>query len=145
MHMRWMLTITLYLLMPVQFAWSSDIVLRIDAYRVNATVVNTPDGRKNGLMHKSYLCENCGMLFVFPISGKYKFWMKDTQLPLSIAFITADGKIINIDEMQANSNNTHNPQGNALYALEMNKGWFKQRAIMPEFRVEGLELAPPGY
>lgn len=137
--------IILCCLISVRPAWGSDIVLRIGTYNINATVANTPDSRKRGLMHQTQLCGNCGMLFVFPQAGKHNFWMKDTLLPLSIAFIAADGSILNIDEMQANTSDTHSAQGNALYALEMNKGWFNQHAIKPKYRVEGLQQAPQGY
>jgi uncharacterized protein len=143
--MRWIVIIILYCLIPLRTAWSSELVLHIGKYRISATIVNTQDARKRGLMQKTSLCESCGMLFVFPQAGKYNFWMKDTVLPLSIAFISADGSIINIDEMQANSLDTHSARGNALYVLEMNKAWFQQHGIRPGNRVEGLELAPPGY
>ncbi len=90
------------------------------------------------------LCENCGMLFVFPVPGKYTFWMKDTPIPLSIAFIAADGRIIDLAEMQANTIHLHGSKGYALYALEMNQGWFSKHAIKPEDRVEELHHAPQG-
>ena len=84
------------------------------------------------------------MLFVFPKAGKYRFWMKDTPLPLSIAFIAGDGRILNITEMQANSTRTHSAHGDILYALEMNKGWFTEHAIQTQSQVQGLHQAPPG-
>ena len=70
--------------------------------------------------------------------------MKDTPTPLSIAFIAADGSILNIAEMQANTLHTHEAQGDALYALEMNKGWFTDHAIKAKDRVEGLTNTPKG-
>ncbi len=139
------MVIILYCLIPVRAAWGSDIVLRIGTYNINATIANTPASRKRGLMHQTQLCENCGMLFVFPQAGKYNFWMKDTLLPLSIAFIAPDDSILNIDEMQANTLNSHSAQGNALYVLEMNKDWFSQHLIKPRNRVEGLQQAPQGF
>jgi uncharacterized membrane protein (UPF0127 family) len=84
------------------------------------------------------------MLFVFPKPGKYYFWMKDTPLPLSIAFIAADGSILNIAEMEANTLQTHHSQDDTLYALEMNKGWFTEHDIKPQQYLQGLQPAPPG-
>jgi hypothetical protein len=84
------------------------------------------------------------MLFIFPQAAKHSFWMKDTLLPLSIAFIAADGTILNIDEMQANTTNSHSARGDALYALEMNKGWFLEHSIKPKDQVHGLQNSPRG-
>ncbi len=120
-------------------------MLRIGTARINATVASTPESRQRGLMHIRQLCENCGMLFVFPQAGKHNFWMKDTQLPLSIAFISANGVIINLSEMKANTTVTHSPQGLVLYALEMNKGWFEKHGVKPDTRVEGLQTALPSH
>jgi uncharacterized membrane protein (UPF0127 family) len=85
------------------------------------------------------------MLFIFPQPGKYSFWMKDTPRSLSIAFIAADGSIINIDEMQANSTHSHRAQANVLYALEMNRAWFAEHGITQQEQVQGLRQAPRGY
>jgi hypothetical protein len=142
--MRWFVIIILYCLCTPQSAWCDDIVLRIGTVRINATVASTTKNRQRGLMHITQLCENCGMLFVFPQAGKHNFWMKETQLPLSIAFITADGTIINLSEMEANTTVSHSPQGLALYALEMNKGWFDKHGVKPKTRIEGLQTAPSG-
>lgn len=136
--------IILYFLSAMHAAWADEIDLYIGKYNIHATIANTPQSRERGLMHTTQLCGNCGMLFVFPQSGKYKFWMKDTMLPLSIAFIAADGSILNIEEMQADSSNTHSAAGDALYVLEMNKDWYAKRAIKPRHRVEGLQNAPQG-
>lgn len=131
----------LILLSAVQTVWSEELVLRIGTASINVTVASKPESRQRGLMHIKQLCENCGMLFVFPLPGKHNFWMKDTQLPLSIAFISAKGAIINLDEMEANTTVTHSPQGLALYALEMNKGWFEKHGVKAATRVEGLQSA----
>ena len=134
----------LFSLVTPQFAWSEELVLKIGTIRINAMVANTPESRQRGLMHTRQLCENCGMLFVFPWAGRHSFWMKETLLPLSIAFISADGTIINLSEMEANTSFTHAPHGLALYALEMNKGWFEKHGVKPKTRIEGLQTAPSG-
>jgi uncharacterized protein len=142
--MRWIIGILLYSLISPHTAWGSDITLRIGTHSIRAMIANTPDSRERGLMHYTYLCANCGMLFVFPQPGKHHFWMKGTTLPLSIAFIAADGRILNIAEMQANTTQTHSARGDAKYALEMNKGWFTEHAIKPDDRVQGLQQSPLG-
>lgn len=142
--MRWTIALILYSLISQQAAWGSDIELSIRAHNIRAVIANTPDSRERGLMKNTQLCENCGMLFIFPQAKKHSFWMKDTPLPLSIAFIAADGTILNILEMQANTTRSHRAQGNALYALEMNKGWFAEHAIKPKDQVKGLHNLPRG-
>lgn len=142
--MRWIFPLILYSLIQLQPAWAGDIALRIGTHSIRATIANTPHSRARGLMQQKHLCNNCGMLFVFPKADKHSFWMKDTPLSLSIAFIAADGRILNIDEMQANTMLTHSARDNALYALEMNKDWFIDHAIKAEDRVDGLQQAPPG-
>jgi uncharacterized membrane protein (UPF0127 family) len=125
-------------------AWASDITLSIGKYEIHAKIANTAIGRKQGLMHTSKLCDKCGMLFVFPASGRYKFWMKDTPVPLSIAFISATGRILKTDEMDAYSVNLHSTKRETLYVLEMNKGWFTEHAARTNEIVLGLQKAPKG-
>ena len=78
-----------------------------------------------GLMYRDKLGKNGGMLFVFPKENFLSFWMKDTRIPLSIAFIKEDGRIIQIESMKPYSLDTHVSKEKAKYALEMNEGWFK--------------------
>ena len=78
-----------------------------------------------GLMYRNKLEENGGMLFVFPREKFLSFWMKDTRIPLSIAFIKADGRIIQIESMKPYSLDSHVSKEKAKYALEMNEGWFR--------------------
>jgi len=82
-----------------------------------------------GLSGRDTLPENGGMLFVFPEDRQLSFWMKDTRIPLSIAFIRADGTIANIEKMSPYSLDTHLSYGPVRYALEMNQGWFERRGI----------------
>lgn len=142
--MRRIIAFILYSLISMQFACAGDIILKIGDHSILAEIASTRDSRAQGLMQKKQLCDNCGMLFVFPKTGKYSFWMKNTHLPLSIAFIDAYGSIQNIDEMQADTLNSHFSQGNILYALEMNKNWYTERNIRPATLVQGLQMAPTG-
>ena len=119
-------------------AWAEKITLRIGKQTVHAEIADTPQSREHGLMQRAQLCVDCGMLFIFEKADKHSFWMKNTPLPLSIAFIAADGAIINIAEMQPNTTNIHNAEGDVLYALEMRSGWFAQGGIKPGDRVQGL-------
>ena len=123
-------------------ACAEEIMLRIGNKAVSAEIANTPQSRERGLMQRDRLCTDCGMLFVFEKAGRYNFWMKDTPLPLSIAFIAADGAIINIAEMQPNTTDIHGAEGNALYALEMHSGWFARNRIKPGDRVQGVKNLP---
>lgn len=119
-------------------AWADEVILKIGPQTVRAEIADTPQSRERGLMQRDRLCSNCGMLFVFEKASRYSFWMKNTPLPLSIAFISADGRIINIEEMLPNTTDTHDSHGEALYALEMNSGWFARNRISPANKVQGL-------
>jgi len=81
------------------------------------------------------------MLFVFAQSQPLAFWMKNTYVPLAIAYIDAQGVILNILDMKPHDESTHPSAGAALYALEMKQGWFKDRGIVAGNRVEGLDKA----
>ncbi len=138
------LQIFLLLCLALPSAWAETLSLSINQHPLQAEVAATPQSREHGLMQRKQLCPDCGMLFIFPNADRHTFWMKDTALPLSIAFIAADGSIINIAEMQPNTTDYHRALGDALYALEMNRGWFASHDIRPNGKVMGLQLAPRG-
>ena len=114
------------------------IQMKVGIYSIQAEVADSPDLREVGLMNRTSLPTNSGMLFIFEQKAGNCFWMKNTKLPLSIAFIADDGKIVNIEEMQADTTNTHCPKAPIRYALEMNKGWFSERVIVPGNTIQGL-------
>jgi uncharacterized protein len=118
------------------------VQLSIKGHRLVAETATTTATRTVGLMHRFSLKPDHGMLFVFGAPQPLAFWMKNTYVPLSIAFIGADGRILNIEDMTPQTETTHPSRGLALYALEMKKGWFAERAIVAGDRVEGLEKAP---
>jgi uncharacterized membrane protein (UPF0127 family) len=118
------------------------VQLSIKGHRLVAETATMTATRTVGLMHRFSLKPDHGMLFVFNAPQPLAFWMKNTFVPLSIAFIGVDGKILNIDDMAPQTEATHPSQGLALYALEMKKGWFAERGIVAGERVEGLEKAP---
>lgn len=118
------------------------IEIVIGEHRLEAEVVATPEKRSVGLMFRDVLPEHRGMLFVFagPYTGS--FWMRNTRIPLSIAFISRERRILNIEDMQPFDEITqHAPQGAAFYALEVNQGWFAMRGIQPGDEVV-FELPP---
>lgn len=118
------------------------IELMITNQRATAEVAATTPTRTTGLMNRFSLKPDGGMLFVFNAPSQQLFWMKDTYVPLSIAFIDANGRILNIEDMAPQTETTHPSNGLALYALEMKKGWFAARGIGPGDRVDGLAKAP---
>ncbi|MDL2268939.1 DUF192 domain-containing protein [Desulfosarcina sp. OttesenSCG-928-A07] len=91
----------------------------------------TAEERNQGLMHRTFLAEDTGMLFVFGQDQILSFWMKDTVIPLSIAFISADGRILEIQEMEPENQVPVHSSAPARYALEMNRGWFDQKGVVP--------------
>lgn len=114
------------------------IELKAGIYRIQAEVADTPQAREVGLMNRTTMPINSGMLFIFEQKAGHCFWMNNTRIPLSIAFIADDGKIVNIEEMQANTTNNHCPKAPIRYALEMNKQWFSDRVLVPGSMVMGL-------
>lgn len=96
---------------------------------VQAEIADTDEERKIGLMNRDSLCENCGMLFVYEENVTHGFWMKDTTIPLSIAFISEDGTIMDIQQMEPETRDTHKPEDPYRYALEVNQGFFQERNI----------------
>jgi uncharacterized membrane protein (UPF0127 family) len=114
------------------------IELKTGIYRVQAEVASTPQARQVGLMNRTSMPTDSGMLFIFDQKATHCFWMSNTKIPLAIAFIADDGKIVNIEEMQAETLNNHCPKAPIRYALEMNRQWFSQRAIGPGSLIQGL-------
>ncbi|MEO6565510.1 MAG: DUF192 domain-containing protein [Casimicrobiaceae bacterium] len=115
--------------------------LSIGKHKLTAEVVVTPEQRAVGLMNRFSLKPDHGMLFVFERPEPQGFWMKNTFIPLSIAFIAADGRIVNIEDMRPQTEETHWSKGPAMYALEMRKGWFTERGIGPGATVAGIATA----
>ena len=101
-------------------------------------VASTEAALERGLSGRTILTEGTGMLFVFEQKAGHCFWMNNTKIHLSIAFIADDGRIVNIEEMQAETLNSHCPKATIRYALEMNKQWFSERVIVPGTVITGL-------
>jgi uncharacterized membrane protein (UPF0127 family) len=104
---------------------------------INAEVAQTPEQRAIGLMHRPSMPPNDGMLFVFERPAQQCFWMKNTQLPLSIAFLDEDGSIVNVEDMKPQTLDSHCSAKPVRFALEMNQGWFAKRALKPGTKIKG--------
>jgi len=111
-------------------------------HRIEAEVAANDQNRQVGLMNRTAMPPQRGMLFVFPKENTHCMWMRNTLIPLSVAFIDADGVIINIENMQPQTEDNHCAKVPARYALEMNLGWFAQRGIKPGVKLKGIEQAP---
>ena len=126
--------------------WADPLLtypLKIRGHVIRVEVANSEDTRRTGLMFRDALAENQGMLFVYETQGKHAMWMKNTLIPLSVAFIDRSGRIINIEDMQPQTEDAHGARANAAFSLETNQGWFKKRGIKAGDRVQGLERVPP--
>lgn len=115
----------------------------IGFYRIEAEVASDLKNRMQGLMGRRTMAPQQGMLFVFPEVARHCMWMKNTLLPLSVAFLDEEGRIVNIEDMQPETLDSHCAAKPARFALEMNKGWFADKGIKPGARLAGLEKAPP--
>jgi uncharacterized protein len=116
------------------------ISMNAGMHLIQAEVARTPEQRGIGLMHRPAMGANEGMLFVFESAAQQCFWMKNTLLPLSIAFLADDGQVVNIEDMAPQTLNGHCSRQPVRYALEMNQGWFAKRGVKPGSRLQGGPL-----
>jgi len=114
------------------------IEIELADYKLEVEVAATPETRSIGLMHRRMLPENRGMLFVFPEPSIYSMWMANTHIPLSVAYLDTQGRIINIRDMPPLTHSSFAAGDDALYAIEANQGWFAKRGIGPGTVVKGL-------
>jgi uncharacterized membrane protein (UPF0127 family) len=113
------------------------IRLNAGIHNIQAEVAQTPDERATGLMFRKEMPANSGMLFAFEDAGTQCFWMKNTLLPLAVAFVADDGTIVNLDEMKPQTLDSHCSTKPVRFVLEMNQGWFSKRGIKPGFKLQG--------
>ncbi|MGE0350210.1 DUF192 domain-containing protein [Hydrogenophaga sp.] len=126
-------------------AWSQEtpqlqlprVTLSIGMRLIDAQVATTPQQRAIGLMFRREMGTNEGMLFVFEQSADQCFWMKNTLLPLTAAFVADDGTIVNLADMQAGSLDSHCSARPVRYVLEMHQGWFDKRGIKAGAKLTG--------
>ena len=113
------------------------VKLNAGMHVIDAQVATTNDQRMTGLMFRQEMPQHEGMLFVFEQPSQQCFWMKNTLLPLAIAFVADDGTIVNIEEMKAQTLDSHCSSKPVRYVLEMNTGWFSKRGIKAGTRLAG--------
>ena len=118
------------------------VQLQAGMHNIVAELAQTPQQQQIGMMMRTEMAAHEGMLFVFDDVVPRCFWMKNTLLPLSIAFIEDDGTVVNIAEMKPRSEASHCSEKPVRYALEMNQGWFSKRAIKAGFRLKGPPFKP---
>lgn len=114
------------------------IPLQVGSHTLIAEVAATPEQHMRGMMFRKSMGKNDAMLFVFDELAYRSMWMKNTLLPLSVAFLDKDGRVLNIRDMQPQTVDYHGSEGPALYAIETNLGWFAERKIKVGDRVTGL-------
>jgi uncharacterized membrane protein (UPF0127 family) len=135
-------TVAIMLLLASSSAARAELpVVELSAgmHLIKAEVAAEMGARMQGLMHRKSLAPNAGMLFIFDEDAIHCMWMKNTYIPLSVAFLDARGTILNIADMQPHSEQSHCATAPARLALEMTQGWFRQRGIKPGMRLGGLE------
>jgi hypothetical protein len=137
-----------FFLLAVCFAASAHaqlptVELAAGMHLIRAEVADSMGTRMEGLMHRKSMPQGAGMVFVFDEIATHCMWMKNTLIPLSVAFIDEAGVIVNIADMQPHSEQSHCAARPARYVLEMNKGWFAQRGIKPGAKLRGLEKLAP--
>jgi len=119
-------------------ASDARLPLRIGPHAFQVELAATPQQRQRGLMERTHLAADGGMLFVFEQPGRHCFWMRDTPLPLSIAFIDKAGRIASLADMQPRTETPHCPSADVRYALEVRQGEFQRRGITARMQVDGL-------
>ena len=130
------------LLLAALPAWAQPLpVVQLNAgmHLIRAEVAADYGTRMRGLMFRESMPVNAGMLFVFDEPGAQCMWMKNTLIPLSVAFLDSTGTIINIADMQPHSEQSHCAARPALYALEMTQGWFAERGVKAGTKLGGLD------
>lgn len=113
------------------------LTLNAGVHNIRAMLARSPEERSIGLMFRTDMAPNEGMLFVFEDAAQQCFWMKNTPLPLSAAFVADDGTVVNIEDMKPQSLDSHCSRKPVRYVLEMHQGWFAKRGIKPGQKLAG--------
>lgn len=111
--------------------------LTVGMFRVEAEVAANDEHRMRGLMQRKAMATNHGMLFVFTEPQRHCMWMKNTLLPLSVAFLDDEGRILNVEDMKPQTEDNHCAAKPARFALEMNLGWFRQKGLAAGTKING--------
>lgn len=119
------------------------VELTAGMHRIDAQVARAPQERQTGLMHRKEMPQHEGMLFVFEHPAQQCFWMKNTLLPLTAAFVDDDGTIVNLADMKPQTLDSHCSSRPVRYVLEMNQGWFTKKGIKPGTKLGGALFKRP--
>ena len=117
--------------------------VRVGPHPMKVEIVETDPQRVKGLMFREKLGRDDGMLFIYDRAEYQSMWMKNTLIPLSVAFLDANGVILNIEDMEPQTLDSHMSAGPASYAIEANRGWFAAKKIKPGDKVTGLPSLSP--
>lgn len=112
-------------------------LMSVGVHQIDAQVARTPQEHAIGLMFRKEMPPNEGMLFVFKEPSKQCFWMKNTLLGLTAAFVADDGTVVNLEDMQANTTDSHCSSQPVRYVLEVNQGWFAKKGIKAGAKLSG--------
>jgi uncharacterized membrane protein (UPF0127 family) len=113
------------------------VKLSAGMHQIDSQVASTPGQRSTGLMYRKTMPQHEGMLFVFEQPTKQCFWMKNTLLPLTAAFVDDDGTIVNLEDMKPQTLDAHCSAKPVRFVLEMNQGWFAKKGIKPGSKLSG--------
>ena len=113
------------------------IKLSAGMHQIDAQVALTPEQRQTGLMHRKEMPQHEGMLFIFSQPTQQCFWMKNTLLPLTAAFVADDGTIVNLEDMKPQTTDPHCSAKPVRFVLEMNQGWFGKKGIKAGAKLGG--------
>jgi uncharacterized membrane protein (UPF0127 family) len=117
--------------------------LSAGVHLIRAEVADNFVTRMQGLMHRQTMGANEGMLFIFDEPGLECMWMKNTLIPLSVAYLADDGSIVNVEDMKPQTEDSHCTKKPVRFALEMNLGWFASKGLRPGSKLRGLEKYKP--
>lgn len=115
----------------------SRVTIGAGMHQIDAQVAATDEQRATGLMFRKQMPQHEGMLFIFERPSQQCFWMKNTLLPLSAAFVDDDGTVVNVEDMKPQTLDSHCSTRPVRFVLEMNQGWFAKKGIKPGARLAG--------
>ncbi|MEY4421029.1 MAG: hypothetical protein RLZZ498_1625 [Pseudomonadota bacterium] len=118
------------------------IKLQAGMFQIDTQVAQTPEQRSIGLMHRTEMPQHEGMLFVFEQPATQCFWMKNTLLPLTAAFVADDGTIVNLADMKPQTTDSHCSTQPVRFVLEMHQGWFAKKGLKAGSRLRGVVFKP---